>query len=225
MPAAILYSGSKGSSSNVAVTATSRDTDHNDLDVYDALTKLVLDAMATCRLGHNDEEFAPTTVTKDSKAHALVTATEDRSFYMIQIPPDSSFNPLWARLRVSTPESLTGTSTTFTNNSSSVTGVNTHFSTEVTAGQYVKLDADGQAYWAKVQSITNDTTMVLVANYAGTGGTGPGSVATLANSNTMSQWTLDGRMTMGPLNENDVISYYGDTNMATATIIEVSRIS
>jgi len=68
---------------------------------------------------------------------------------------------------------LTGT-LTFTNGSTAVTGVGTAFTTEVAAGDYIWLDADG--VWAQVSSVTDDTNLVLSAAYSGTGGTGSGAV-------------------------------------------------
>lgn len=71
---------------------------------------------------------------------------------------------------------LPGTSVTMTNGSKDVTGVGTTF-TALKSGDKIKLDAD--ALWATVASITDDTHLTLVANYADVGGTGAASKQTL----------------------------------------------
>lgn len=68
---------------------------------------------------------------------------------------------------------LSGT-LTFSNGSAAVSGSGSAFLTEVTVGQFVRLDAD--LVWAEVQSITDDNNLVLTANYSGAGGAGVGSV-------------------------------------------------
>lgn len=68
--------------------------------------------------------------------------------------------------------SITGTPT-FTNGNPTVTGSGTLFTTELAVGDYIQLDADGVS--VKVDSITNNTSLELVENYMGTGGTGAGS--------------------------------------------------
>ncbi|MFZ2881514.1 MAG: hypothetical protein WA019_00420, partial [Candidatus Moraniibacteriota bacterium] len=69
---------------------------------------------------------------------------------------------------------LTGTSVSFTNGSTAVSGVGTTFTTQVAAGDYIWLDAD--QVWSQVASITSVTALVLSSNYTGTGGTGAGAV-------------------------------------------------
>lgn len=73
-------------------------------------------------------------------------------------------------------ESLTGT-LTFTNASDQVTGVSTLFTTELEVGDFISLDAD--EVWAEVESIESNTALTLTAVYAGTGGAGAGSVASI----------------------------------------------
>lgn len=70
------------------------------------------------------------------------------------------------------PGALTGT-VTFTNNNTAVSGSNTLFTTELVAGQKIKLDADGT--WVYVQSVTNNTALVLTFAYPGAGGAGTAS--------------------------------------------------
>lgn len=65
---------------------------------------------------------------------------------------------------------------TFTNGSATVTG--TGFLGQLFAanvGDYVKLDADAESAWAQIDTIDSDTSLTLVANYGGTGGTGASS--------------------------------------------------
>ena len=74
---------------------------------------------------------------------------------------------------------------TLTPGSTSVTGVNTHFLTEIGPnnpllfpthlGRSIKLDSDGSNAWAEVASVTDDTHATLAVGYPGTGGTGPAS--------------------------------------------------
>lgn len=70
--------------------------------------------------------------------------------------------------------SLTGT-VTMTNASTAVTGSGTAFDTEMKVGDYIKLDADGSAYWAKISAIATATALTIDANYGGTGGASAGS--------------------------------------------------
>ena len=67
-------------------------------------------------------------------------------------------------------------SLTFSNGSSSVSGSSTAFSTEITPGQYIRLDAD--LVWYEVATITDDNNLTLTSTYNETGGSGPGSVIT-----------------------------------------------
>ena len=64
---------------------------------------------------------------------------------------------------------LTGT-VTFTNASTAVSGSGTAFLTEVNVGSIIKLDADGT--YVVVESITDDTNLVLIDVYQDTGGEG-----------------------------------------------------
>lgn len=83
---------------------------------------------------------------------------------------------------------LAGT-VTFTNGSTSVTGVGTAF-TSLRLGDRVRLSTDSDSTaWSRVSAITSDTAMTLSAAYAGTGGSGTG-VATrdpiyITNNNTV----------------------------------------
>ncbi len=67
------------------------------------------------------------------------------------------------------PGALTGT-VTFTNNSTAVSGSGTQFTTELVIGQKIQLAGDG--VWVYVQSITDNTNLVLTFAYPGTGGAG-----------------------------------------------------
>lgn len=71
---------------------------------------------------------------------------------------------------------LTGTSVTMTNGSKDVTGVLTHFKTDLQVGDKIKLDAD--SVWGTIADIVDDTHLTLVAVYGGTGGTGAASKQT-----------------------------------------------
>lgn len=71
---------------------------------------------------------------------------------------------------------LAGTSVTFMNASSDVSGIGTSFLTAVVPGQYVRLDVD--LVWAQVLSVPDNNNLILTATYTGTGGTGDGSVIT-----------------------------------------------
>ncbi len=73
-----------------------------------------------------------------------------------------------------TPTALTGTSVTLTNGSAAVSGVGTSFVAEVSVGDMIRLDADD--VFAEVLSVTDNTNIVLKANYTGSGGTGAGSI-------------------------------------------------
>lgn len=69
---------------------------------------------------------------------------------------------------------LTG-NLTFTPASTAVTGAGTSFTGEVTAGNFIRLNAEG--VWSEVGSVDSDTAITLVGNYMGMmGGTGMGSV-------------------------------------------------
>jgi hypothetical protein len=73
---------------------------------------------------------------------------------------------------------------TLTNGSTAVTGVGTHFLSEIGPsapshlGRSIKLDSDGPAAWARVASITDDTHATLANGYPGAGGAGPASYFT-----------------------------------------------
>ncbi len=71
---------------------------------------------------------------------------------------------------------LTGTNWQFTNGSTAVscTDANGNATAEVSAGDFIKLEADNPEDWAEVSSITDNDNIVLAANYTGTGGTGNG---------------------------------------------------
>jgi len=64
----------------------------------------------------------------------------------------------------------TGTMT-FANGSAVVTGAGTAFRTELRTGQYLKRNADGNAFWVQIESIDSDTILTLVSSYGGTSGT------------------------------------------------------
>lgn len=63
-----------------------------------------------------------------------------------------------------------GTSATCTNGSANVTGIGTTWASHLKAGDKIKLDAD--TTWAEIQTVTDNTNLVLTAVYADTGGTG-----------------------------------------------------
>jgi len=73
---------------------------------------------------------------------------------------------------------LTGTTWVFTNGNVNVTCSTTDgaATTEVQAGDYIFLEADGVASRALVASVTNDDTIVLNAGYGGAGGSGSGII-------------------------------------------------
>lgn len=62
---------------------------------------------------------------------------------------------------------LTGT-VTFTAASATVTGAGTTFTTQVDIGQYIKKTADAETLYLQVASVDSDTSLTLVAAYAGT---------------------------------------------------------
>lgn len=68
------------------------------------------------------------------------------------------------------PTALTGT-ITMTNGSTAVTGSGTAFTTELAVGDYIYVDAQ-KTQLGKVASITNNTALVLTANYGGTTASG-----------------------------------------------------
>lgn len=64
-----------------------------------------------------------------------------------------------------------------TNGSTAVTG--TGFFTSARHYDYIKLNADADAAWAQIQTINSDTSLTLVSNYSGTGGSGTGTFSTV----------------------------------------------
>jgi len=70
-------------------------------------------------------------------------------------------------------DSISGTNVTFTNGSDAVTGSGTSFSSELEAGDWIQLDADAVLY--RVETVTDNTNIVLYHAYNETGGTGAGS--------------------------------------------------
>lgn len=74
---------------------------------------------------------------------------------------------------------LTGT-VTFTNGLTAVTGAGTAFTTELVAGQSIKLNADN--VWHVVSSITNDGALTLTAAYSSAGGAGASSKGEVRNA-------------------------------------------
>lgn len=70
-------------------------------------------------------------------------------------------------------DTISGTNVTFTNGSDDVTGSGTSFSSELEAGDWVQLDADAVLY--RVETVTDNTNLVLYHAYNETGGTGAGS--------------------------------------------------
>lgn len=68
------------------------------------------------------------------------------------------------------PTALTGT-LAVTNGSTAVTGTSTLFTTELAVGDYIYLNAQ-KTQLGKVASITNNTALVLTANYGGTTASG-----------------------------------------------------
>jgi hypothetical protein len=112
------------------------------------------------------------------------------------------FNPI--------PKSLTGT-VTFTNGSTAVSGSGTAFTSELAVGQLIAPDANitGSnlyviANWGKISSITNDTNLVLTANY---GGTSRAAAASSGNINTIAIAECKDRATWDIL--RDVLQYMG----------------
>lgn len=68
-------------------------------------------------------------------------------------------------------------SATFTGASTAVTGVGTAFTTEVTPGQYIRLEAHGPEAYMVVATIESDTALTLAAPYAGASGSGVMAIA------------------------------------------------
>lgn len=68
---------------------------------------------------------------------------------------------------------LTGT-LTFTNGSTTVTGVGTLFTTELTKAFYIRRSADGNSNLVRVALIVSDTELELESDYPGTTGAGAG---------------------------------------------------
>jgi len=86
------------------------------------------------------------------------------------------YNNTNARIAVGnaeTPTAITGTSITMTNGSSAVSGIGTSFTTQLAVGDLVRVDSVDT--FAEVQSITDNTNLVLTAVFAGATGTGVGS--------------------------------------------------
>jgi len=96
---------------------------------------------------------------------------------------------------------ISGTSVTFTNGSATVTGDGTSFSSQLAAGDWIQLDADGVLY--RVESIEGNESLTLEHVYAETGGTGAGSFLSptetglAAASNKLYQGMDDGYPTSG----------------------------
>lgn len=63
--------------------------------------------------------------------------------------------------------SLSGT-VTFTNNSTTITGSGTSFTTQVIAGQFIKKSADSETLYQQVASVNSDTSITLASVYTGT---------------------------------------------------------
>lgn len=61
---------------------------------------------------------------------------------------------------------VTGTAS-FTNANTAVVGVGTAWASHLKAGDKIKADAHAEGTWAEIQSVTNDTNLVLTANYSG----------------------------------------------------------
>ena len=55
----------------------------------------------------------------------------------------------------------------FTNGNTAVTGVGTAWASHLKAGDKIKADAHAEGTWAEISSVTNDTNLVLTANYTG----------------------------------------------------------
>ncbi len=62
----------------------------------------------------------------------------------------------------------------FSNGSTIVVGTSTAFTAEVSTGDSIKLDADG--LWCEVAGVENNESLTLAVDYAGTGGSGLGTV-------------------------------------------------
>lgn len=106
--------------------------------------------------------------------HSYSYSTKGTSPYNLNI-----FDPI--------AQSLTGT-LTFTNGNTAVTGSGTAFTTELSVGQLIAPDANivgadrlTYANWGKISSITDDTNIVLTANYGGTTRSGAASSKNMNN--------------------------------------------
>lgn len=60
-----------------------------------------------------------------------------------------------------------GTSASFTNGNTAVTGVGTTWLSHLKAGDKIKATSHSDSVYAEIQSVTNDTALVLTANYTG----------------------------------------------------------
>lgn len=80
----------------------------------------------------------------------------------------------YVKLNADIGSALTGTPS-FVNGSTSVSGVGTSFTTELEPGDLIKLDSDNNTKFARVASITNDTSLTLSGGYIGTTGIGASS--------------------------------------------------
>jgi hypothetical protein len=63
------------------------------------------------------------------------------------------------------------------NESGTLTGTDTRFSTELIVGHYVKLDSDNSAAWMRVANVASDTVATLSEAYQGKGSAGAASLA------------------------------------------------
>lgn len=64
---------------------------------------------------------------------------------------------------------FTGTGTvTFTNGSTTVLGIGTLFTTELTFNEYIKKVSDNETLYVRISEIISDTELILMAGYAGT---------------------------------------------------------
>lgn len=123
------------------------------------------------------------TVLAELFARDVVTTQQQIEFFkvgeggFIDVPPKEPDVPLPDRVDlVSEGVAIAGT-TSFTPASAAVTGIGTSFTTDLTAGEYIKPQSDntagpagGEDDWGQIQSITDDTNLVLTAPWAGIAG-------------------------------------------------------
>ncbi|MHC4199621.1 MAG: fibronectin type III domain-containing protein [Planctomycetota bacterium] len=122
-------------------------------------TLAAADISAGCGYGGSDGQFVAWT---DSLGADTVSNADAKRIYLMRLLPDATVLALTG--------SLTFGATT------DVAGAGSSFTSEVSPGEFIRLNADGQ--WVKVASVTSDTALVLAEDYPVTpaGPSGAGSL-------------------------------------------------